>query len=49
MASIGKIVKIVREKDGKLTVMSTSAGRQEKKTLEEALEIVKTEYREEEK
>lgn len=46
MASTGRIVKIIKEKDGTFTVMTTSTGRGIKKNLDEVLEAVKDEYKE---
>lgn len=47
MASTGKIVKIVREKDKTFSVLSSVSGRQKKETLEEVIELLRTEYTEE--
>lgn len=46
MASTGKIVKILKEKNGKYTVMTSLGGRKQVSSLDEVLEIVKSEYAE---
>lgn len=46
MAATGRIVKIIKERDGKFTVMSSVTGRKQVASLDELLEYVKAEYEE---
>lgn len=44
MAATGRIVKIIKERDGKFTIMSSVTGRKQVLSLDELLEAVKSEY-----